>query len=161
MSLVHLHLLMNHIPVIGILFVAIVLIAGLRMRSSDMAKLGLVMLTGVAAISAVVYFTGEPAEDAVEKLAGVSRAVIRSHEEAAELAFISAAIAGVLGLAALWAYRKRALPRWTTGAALAVVLCVSALMGWTANLGGRIRHSEIRGSSTADGSVSTEVRDEH
>jgi len=122
MSLVHLHLLMNHIPVIGILFVAIVLIAGLRMRSSDMAKLGLVMLAGVAAVSAIVYFTGEPAEDAVEKLAGVSRAFIHSHEEAAELAFIGAAIAGVLGVAALWTYRKRALPRWAAGAALAVVI---------------------------------------
>jgi uncharacterized membrane protein len=148
MSLVHLHLLLNHVPVIGMLFVLFVLVAAFRARSSDMGKLGLVMLAGIGAVTALVYFTGEPAEDAVEKIAGVSRAMIHDHEEAAEAAFIATSIAGVLALAMLWWHRRRELPRSIVAVVFAVALGVSGLMAWTANLGGQIRHSEIRSSSS-------------
>jgi uncharacterized membrane protein len=150
MSLVHLHLLLNHVPVIGMLFVLFVLVAAFRARSSDMGKLALVMLAGIGAVTALVYFTGEPAEDAVEKVAGVSRAMIRDHEEAAEAAFIATGVAGVLALVALWWHRRRELPRWVVAASFAATLAVSGLMAWTANLGGQIRHSEIRATSAGD-----------
>ena len=155
MSLVHLHLLLNHVPVIGIVFVALVLLAALRMQhGGDVSRLGLLLLVGVGAVAAAVYFTGEPAEDAVERIAGVSRAVIHQHEEAAEAAFIGAAITAGFALLALFRYRRRELPRAVTGAMLVFTLVVSGLMAWTANLGGQIRHSEIRTTTTqADGEV--------
>ena len=159
MSLVHLHLFMNHVPVIGILFVVIILIAALRLRSDSIGKLALVLLGGVAAVSAIVYFTGEPAEDAVEKLAGVSRTVIHDHEEAAEVAFVATAFAGVAALAALWWYRAKALPRALTTAMLVAALAISGLMAWTANLGGQIRHSEIRSASAGEGAPSADDDD--
>ncbi len=161
MSLVHLHLLMNHIPVIGILFVVVILIAALRLRSDSVAKLALVLVAGVAAISALVYFTGEPAEDAVEKVTGVSRAMIHDHEEAAEVAFVATAFAGLAALAALWWYRAKALPRSVLTGALVVSLAISGLMAWTANLGGQIRHSEIRAAAAGDVTPSLDSDDAH
>lgn len=149
MSPVHMHLLLNHVPVVGILFVILVLAAALRKGNSDIARLGLLMMVVIAAVSAAVYFTGEPAEEAVEAIAGVSETAIHDHEEAAEVAFIATLVAGVAALSLLWLYRRRELPHWAPGTALVMALLVTGLMTWTANLGGQIRHSEIRSAATA------------
>jgi hypothetical protein len=67
------------------------------------------------------------------------------HEEAAGLGFGGVAVLGVASLAALIFFRcGRLLPIWVGGSLLAASLVVSGLMAWTANLGGQIRHSEIR-----------------
>jgi uncharacterized membrane protein len=58
---------------------------------------------------------------------------------------------GVLTLAALWRYRKRELPRGVAGAALFVAVGVTAVMAYTANLGGQIRHTEIRAAASSTG----------
>lgn len=154
MSPVHMHLLLNHVPVIGTLLVLFVLGVAVWRRSSEIGKLALAMLAGIAAVTVAVFLTGEPAEEAVEKLAGVSESLIHSHEEAAEIALIVTGVSGVLALGALLAFRRRQLPRWVMGASVAMVLAVSGFMAWTANLGGQIRHSEIRSATaTATGDV--------
>lgn len=145
MSLAHLHLMLNHVPVIGMGFVLLILTFALWRRDSVAARMGLSFMVGLAAITAFVFLTGEPAEEAVEGLAGVSESMIHPHEEAAEVALIGVAIAGILGLIALVAFRRREFPRWATGGALVIALVVSGMLGWTANLGGQIRHSEIGG----------------
>lgn len=143
MSVVHLHLLLNHVPVIGTFFVAVVLAAAIWRRNDGMARLALVMTVGVGLVAAAVYFTGEPAEEAVEKLAGIGESRIHDHEEAAELAFVGSTFAAVLALLLLAWSRTRILARWASSAMLFVVLTVAALMARTANLGGQIRHTEI------------------
>jgi hypothetical protein len=151
MSPVHLHLLLNHVPVVGMLFVVLILAVAFWRRDSAGGRLALVVLVGLAAVTAVVFLSGEPAEDAVEKLAGVSEAAIHPHEEAAKASLIAVGVAGGLALLALLAFWRRPLPRWTIGGALAVTLIVAVLFGWTANLGGRIRHSEIAGVTLPSG----------
>jgi hypothetical protein len=143
MSVVHLHLMLNHVPVIGMLFVLLILAVAAWRRDSAGARLGLSVLAGLAVVTAFVFLTGEPAEEAVEKVAGVSESVIHSHEEAAELALIATGFAGVMALAVLAAFWRRELSRPVIGGVLALVLVVGAMLGWTANLGGRIRHTEI------------------
>lgn len=146
MSFVHLHLLLNHVPVIGMFFVLFVLAVALWRRNQDIAKLGLVMLTGVGIIAAAVYFTGEPAEDAIEDFAGIATSIVEDHEQAAKAAFIGSSIAGALALVLLaWSWRRE-LPRRAVSGVLVIVLGVAGLMGWTANLGGQIRHTEISGA---------------
>ena len=55
----------------------------------------------------------------------------------------------LMALVALGAYRRRALPRWLTGAAFPAAFVSPTLLGWAANLGGQIRHTEIGGTATA------------
>ena len=143
MSLVHLHLILNHVPVIGLGFVILILLVALWRNNSDTARLGLAFAVGLAAVAAVVFLTGEPAEEAVEGLAGISERAIHSHEEAAEAALIAVGLAGAVSLLALAVYWRRGLPRWVTGTALAVTLAAGGVMGWAANLGGQIRHTEL------------------
>ena len=156
MSLVHLHLMLNHVPLVGMVFVLLLLGVAVWRRNEGMGRLGLVVMVGLAAITAMVFFSGEPAEEALERVVDVSEATIHPHEEAAEAALIATGIAGALALIALAAWWRRSLPRWVLGAALATALVTTGMLAWTANLGGQIRHTEIAG---AGGAVSDESED--
>jgi uncharacterized membrane protein len=140
MTWAHLHLALNHVPVIGILLVIVLLAAAVLRGSRDLlrASYGLIIL--VAVIGLAVYLTGEPAEKLVEHLPGYPEGIVERHEEAALLATIGMSILGVLAALGL---APRARP-WYPKAMLLLGLLVAALMGWTANLGGQIRHPEIR-----------------
>lgn len=147
MSIVHLHLLLNHIPVVGALFALLLFGAALLLRETVSTKFALSFTAALAAIAVAVYFTGGPAEEAVEKLAGVTERSIERHEESAELTTIAISILGGLALVALIVFRAKRPPRWVSLAGLVGTVAVSALMGWTANLGGQIRHTEIQSAS--------------
>lgn len=103
-------------------------------------------LIAVAALP--VYFIGEPAEEIVEHLPGVEEAIIEGHEESALVAFIAVGILGVAALGVLWRYcHTDTIPRTLVTAGLILSTIVFGLMAWTADLGGKIRHSEIRSES--------------
>ena len=101
MSLVHIHLLLNHVPVVGALVALILFSAALLLRDVVSTKFALAFTAGLAAVAIAVYFTGEPAEEAVEHLAGVTKSTIHEHEEAAELTTIVIGVLGGLSLLAL------------------------------------------------------------
>lgn len=148
----HLHLLVNHVPVLGLFFGLALLAAALWRRSPELTRTSLVVfaLTAVAAI--LVYLTGEPAEDGVEGIAGITEGLIGRHESAALAATIGVGILGGYSLLGLAGFRRLAtLPRWFTSSALVLALATAGMMGWTANLGGQIRHTEIRAGAPAGG----------
>lgn len=73
MNLTHLHLLLNHLPVVGTICGAGLLAFTLSRRSNDLkrAALGLLVISALVAIPA--YLTGEPAEDGVKGLPACPR----------------------------------------------------------------------------------------
>ena len=151
MSTVHLHLLLNHVPVIGMIIgLALLAYAGLR-KDDALVRVCLGLFTVLAVVAVAVFLTGEPAEEAVEGLAGVSETLVERHEEAALTATIVLAVFGAVSLGALLRFRRRALPRLAMVALLAAALVPAGAMAWTANLGGQIRHSEIRTGAVAPG----------
>ena len=152
MNAAHIHLLINHVPVIGTLFALLLLVAALPRHDTSRARTALWMLVGLGIAAVAVFLTGEPAEEAIEQLPGVEEALIESHEEAALAATIALAALGTFALGALWWFRRRSLPRWVVLAGTAGTLAVAGMMAWTANLGGQIRHTEIRSGAitTAD-----------
>lgn len=138
------HLLLNHIPVIGVVLALLVLAAAMARRNNELARAACLILAGMALVGVPVFYTGEPAEDRVERLPGFSKTVIYEHEEAAEKAFIALSLLGAVALAGLGAFRRRPeLPRWFVAAVLALALLSAGLLAWTANLGGHIRHTEL------------------
>ena len=149
MNPAHLHLLLNHLPLIGVLGGGLLLAWGL-FRDEDavvQAALGALVLSGIAAVG--VYFTGEPAEELVESLAGVSEAALEAHEEAALWAAVGGGVLAVLSVLSLAVGGLRRTSRGLTLTTLAAAAVVLGVMGWTANLGGQIRHSEIRSGTAA------------
>ena len=146
MSFTHIHLLLNHFPVIGTALGIALLAVALIRKSSELSKVSLGLFAALAAISVIVYFTGEPAEAAIEKLPGFSETITERHEEFALIATIVLASFGALALSALAVFRKKLLPRWVTLSSLALALASGGVMGYTAMTGGQVRHTEVRTS---------------
>ena len=140
-----LHLMLNHLPVMGTLFSLLLLAWSLIRRSAEIQKLALAiaLLAGLSSVPA--YLTGEPAEEVIEHMAGVDEAYIEEHESMGKFALWCGGALGVAAGAALAAGVKN--PRWLS-AGTAITLLASVLvfgvMGYTAHLGGQIRHPEIR-----------------
>lgn len=155
MNAAHFHLILNHVPVIGAVGLAVLLAIAWVRRDTPLTKVSLALGAAVAAVAIVVYLTGEPAEELVENLAGISEPALEAHEDAALTATIGFGIFGAAALGMLLIFRRRAVPRWVSGAAFVAVAAVAGLMGWTANLGGQIRHTEI----VAGGIAATAERD--
>jgi hypothetical protein len=119
-----LHLIVNHLPIIGfVLFVPIILMACFTGRS-DYKRLALLAVTFLGLLALPAFWTGEPAEDTLEKQAGVSENLIKQHEQSAELALIATlATSGFAALAWFVTKRKEAwLAPATSGTAIAVIL---------------------------------------
>ena len=139
----HIHLFINHVPVLGTIFGALLLLYALVAKKQEvlLASMGLFVIAGLGA--GIAYLTGESTEHTVEGLPGVAESFIEAHEEAALIALIAAIVLGVGALLILLFGRKRT-PRWAAIATLVVALGTSGVMTWTANLGGQVRHTEIR-----------------
>jgi uncharacterized membrane protein len=149
MSPAHLHLVLNHIPVLGTIFGLALLGYARYRREEAVTRAALGTFVAVALLALPAYFTGEPAEEAVEHAPGVAEQAIETHEAAALPALIGVEALGVIGTGGLLLARGgRPVSRAATGAALAVAVATAGLMARTANLGGQIRHPEIRSAAS-------------
>ncbi len=144
MNPAHLHLILNHLPLVGTAFTLALLLVAFAKRSDEMKRVGLGFLVAVTLIAVPAYLTGEPAEDAVKQLPGIEESFIERHEFAAQWAFTAQLALGLLAMAGLYFMRScQPLPKWCSTALLVLALVVCGLMAFTANLGGQIRHPEI------------------
>jgi hypothetical protein len=159
MSIVYLHLVLNHFPVIGAVLGMLLLGVALARGSGELTKVGLGFFGLIGAIAVIVYFTGEPAEELVERLPGFSETITERHEDVALIATVIAALFGALAMVALLFGRHRPFTRRLTAVAFIGSLGIVGLMGYTANLGGQIRHTEIRAGATVDGKSDTPTRE--
>lgn len=144
-TVAHLHLLLNHLPIIVTALALALLAVGAWRASDTLTRTGLVFLVGAALSALPTYLTGEGAEDAVEKLPGVTESLIEQH---ADIALVAAIITGALGVLALWTlWRYRRPVRIPPGLIVALLVgsfAGTGLMAYTGLLGGQIRHTEVR-----------------
>ncbi|TCO90165.1 hypothetical protein EV701_11191 [Chthoniobacter flavus] len=146
MNAPHWHLVLNHLPVMGLLFVVLLLGYALVSGRGELygVCLGALVLLGLVTIA--VFYTGHGADEALMMdLSAADEKFVDAHAKAAKTAFICMCILGGIALVVAWLGRK--LPHISRGVA-AIILVLSlaelVLMGRTANLGGNIRHPEIR-----------------
>jgi hypothetical protein len=142
-----LHLLINHLPVLGVPFGLTLGAWALVRRSEDLLRAALGVLVLAALATGAAYLSGEPAEELVEHQAGVGEAFVERHEALAAAATVAAGLLGGLALAVLavgWVGRRHRVPRPLAAFTFAGALGVAVLLGYTAHVGGQIRHAEIR-----------------
>ena len=148
MDSTHLHLMLNHLPVLGSIVGFLSLGWGIFRGYGEVKKIGLALLVLTAAAAVPVYLTGEAAEETVERLTRVPETMIERHEVSAQFSLAAAIIAGIAALGALVTFRfARTAGRGLTLAAAVLAVVTGTLMMSTANLGGQIRHTEIRRSA--------------
>ena len=144
MSPIHLHLLVNHLPILGAPFVLLLLAWGWLARSRDLTRAALWLTVPLALTGLLADQTGDAAKHALRDASWIERPLVHEHEERADLAEIALYAAGAGGLFALWWGRKRAEERWPAALTGAVPLLAALLAAWTGLAGGVIRHDEIR-----------------
>lgn len=148
MNAAHLHLIFNHIPVVGMLIAVVFFLVALFSNKDILIKASLWMIFFVALSAVPAYLTGDSAHEYLEHTPGLRHDLIHEHEDAAEVAFVSAIILGLLALLGLVGYRRRRRQsRLYLFVVLLALLVVLALMAGAADQGGKIRHPEIRSSS--------------
>ncbi len=143
MNPTHIHLLLNHFPIVGTLIGSAILLYSIIKNQNTGKNTGAFIIVIMAIIAIPVFLTGEPAEESIEDMAGISRALIHDHEEASEKAFWLMEATGMISLVALMLYKTR--PAFASKAFL-IAFAFSAIsffaMAWTGYLGGKIRHPE-------------------
>lgn len=143
-SWTHIHLMLNHVPVVGIAVPIVFLLIDRARKNRGLEWLSLQMFVVVALLTIPVYLTGSPASHYMREMPGISRDLIHRHSDAADFAFWAMEALGALSLGALYKFRDSAtVPQRFSSVLLLIALTTLGLMVWTANLGGKIRHPEI------------------
>ena len=145
MDLAHLHLLLNHFPTIGTIIGGGLFVVSLITRSDELKRASLVVLLGIALLAIPTYISGNGAQDEIKSLPAMSQAMIETHEGAAYVALGFLEFLGAFAWLGLWQYRRLSrIPRWNLAVILILTLVSFGLMTRASNLGGNIRHAEIR-----------------
>ena len=144
MDPVHLHLMLNHFPVIGMVLGFFLFLLAVRKRSGDLIKASLGGFILLAVLAVPTYLSGVWAEEGVQRL-GVTAPIIDQHEDAAAVALVGVGILGIMSLTGLMMFRKQGqFPAWFMILTLTLSLVTVGMMAYTGNLGGKVRHTELR-----------------
>lgn len=160
MNAVQVHLMLNHVPVLAPLLAAVLVAIGMTFRSQPILRVALVLLMFGALMALPVYLTGDPVEQVVEGLPGVTEPGIEQHEAAALWSLILLGVLGLTAAVGMTTYRGRLLPRGLAVVVLVGSLIVAGHMAWTAHLGGQIRHTELRGATEAQATPTSPADDD-
>ncbi len=153
----HIHVMANHFPVTLILLIPPVLLVGLFFGKKSILAVGFSFCILTALITPVVMQTGESAHTRFEMgqikppLDEEGDIAAEMHEDMAEKAAPLIYIVGFAAIAGLLILRFR--PNWRKSAALAVIatsIVASIFTLQSAQLGGRIRHPEVRPAKPAN-----------
>lgn len=147
----HLHLALNHVPIIGLVVASIPVLIGILFHSRGALASGLLAVICCAGTMPAIMETGESAREAFVDgsidpgLDAPGNAAFHEHSGRAKVAAPVVYAAGILALVALLALIR--FPRqaaWIGWAVLIGNLISASLSVWTAEAGGRIRHPEFR-----------------
>lgn len=149
MDATYLHLMLTHFPIVGTIIGIGILAYAQFLNNNSIKKLALVVFIIMSLLTIPVFLTGEGAEETVEHLAGVSENIIKEHEELAEKAIWLMGLLGIFSLINIIVIVKESsIAKMITFTSLILSLITFGVFAKVGNLGGQIRHSEIRVNNT-------------
>ena len=145
----HLHMIVNHFPIIGTIFGLGILISGMILKNNSVKNTAYVLFIVAAIFAAFSMGTGEGAEELVEDMPTVGKQIIHEHEEMAEKLAVVLYVLGIISLGGLiLSYLKNAKATMLSYVALVVAVVGVFFAQQTGTSGGEIRHTEIRPNAT-------------
>ena len=153
----HLHLALNHIPIIGLAFSCLPIVIGILAQSRTTIAAGLIGTLLCAAAMPTIMQTGSQAGHSfkdgtalppIDEAGKIALHIHSSHAKKTTPVVYASAILAIFALLALVKFPKAAL--WLTSAVLLGNTISILLSIWTAEAGGRIRHLEFRPSTPWD-----------
>jgi hypothetical protein len=151
MNYAHVHIVLNHLPVLGTLAGLAMLLVSMFRKSAGLERASLAVLAVMAFLALPTYVTGGIATRMLQgQETPPPPGYIEVHQDAAILALTMLTIMGTLAWIALWQYRRngRSGPGLVRAVSVTAVL-TSAFILQTASLGGKISHPEVRAADAA------------
>jgi uncharacterized membrane protein len=145
MNEAHLHMVVNHFPIIGTILAIGILIAGLLSKNRSIINTSYVLFVIGAIFGILSMNTGEGAEELVEDMPGIGWKIIHEHEELAEKMALLLDILGVLSLVGFYLQsKKNAKEKLVSYIILLIGIASLFVIQKVGTSGGEIRHTEIR-----------------
>ena len=145
MNEAHLHMVVNHFPIIGTILAIGILVAGLLNKNQSIINTAYVLFVIGAIFGILSMNTGEGAEELVEDMPGIGWKIIHEHEELAEKMALLLDILGVLSLVGFYLqYKKNAKEKLVSYIILLIGIASLFVIQKVGTSGGEIRHTEIR-----------------
>ncbi|PWA08947.1 hypothetical protein [Flavobacterium laiguense] len=157
----HLHMVVNHFPIIGTIFGFGILITGLILKNKTLQNASYALFV-VAAIFAVISMgTGEGAEELVEDMPNIGKEIIHEHEELAEKLAVLLYVLGGLSLVGMYLnFKNHSKAKLLSFLILGIATAGLFLIQKVGTSGGEIRHTEIRANFSATNSGGAEKQSE-
>ena len=149
MNLAHIHLLLNHWPIIGAFVGLFLFLVAFFANSDDLKQTSLAFFTLIALLAIPTYMSGDIANEVLKASTPLPQELINTHRGAALLSLIFMEITGAVALIGLWQFSRMSRPapglvaRWNSAVVLLFSIVTVGLMTATGNTGGAIRHPEI------------------
>ena len=141
----HLHLVVNHFPIIGTIFGFGIVVAGLIFKNNSVKNVAYILFIVAAIFAAFSMGTGEGAEELVEKMPNVGKQIIHEHEELAEKLALVLYTLGLISLLGLYTnFKNHIKSKLISYLALAIAAVGVFLAQQVGTSGGEVRHTEIR-----------------
>jgi len=148
----HLHMVVNHFPILGTIFGLGILIVGLLLKNKSVQHTAYILFAIAAVFGLLSMNTGEGAEELVEDLPNVGKKIIHEHEEIAEKFVILLYLTGAVALLSLlMSVRNHAKAKFFAYATLILAIGTAVLSINVGTSGGEIRHTEIRENVSVNG----------
>jgi uncharacterized membrane protein len=145
----HLHMVVNHFPIIGTILGLGILIAGMVLKKITVKNTAYYLFVVAAVFAAFSMGTGEGAEELVEDMPSVGKQIIHEHEEMAENFAVVMYVLGFCSLLGIYFDYKNHVKAKLVAAVTLIIAIVSVIFGsLVGNSGGEIRHTEIRDNVT-------------
>lgn len=159
MNLAHIHLLLNHWPVLGSFIALALFVLALIAKSDDLKQVSLAFFGLLALLVIPTYMSGNVAEEVLRK--SLQAPLVQAHQGAAMLGLVFMELTGIVALMGLWRYSRMSSPlpsqagHWSSPAVLVLAIATVGVMTVTGNTGGAIRHPEILSGPETQSIVST------
>ena len=149
----HLHLVVNHFPIIGSIFGLGILITGMILKNNSVKNTAYVLFIVAAVFAAFSMGTGEGAEEMVEDMPNIGKEIIHEHEEIAEkLALVLYLLAAISLTGLIMNLKNHSKAKLISFIAVIVAIGAVYIATLVGTSGGEIRHTEIRDDSTVSAS---------
>ena len=139
------HLLLNHLPIISVIFGSVILLIGMLFHSKQVKIVGLAMFVFAAIMFFPTMYTGEKVEHVVGDQPGVARYLIEEHEEIAERTELIIDLLAAMALITILAIvTDKKISKWLIRITLIISFISIYFVVQTGHSGGQIRRPELR-----------------
>jgi hypothetical protein len=138
------HLVLNHVPLVGLMFGLVFFVAGLKRSSEAALCAGLRIFVAIGVVVLLVAGSGLVTANLLAEAAWLDPDALSVHRQVGLLTLVVlVALGGFSGVMLFASRNTPLLPAWAMTTVLVLAIAGVGVSIWTAYLGGGLRHTEL------------------